>query len=129
VQQDNNAIFTGSGTLVNGSMKLIYPGLCDHNRTGETCPVTSGRGRSGSLGLAVPADPTDPLALNWSKLATNPVANNTGRDPSAAWQIPATGEWQFTTYTGDLFGTMDWVSTPKQSAVACDRPFPREICL
>ena len=40
-----------------------------------------------NLAIAVPANPDDPLQTNWSKEAytTNPIANNTGRDPSTAW--------------------------------------------
>ena len=106
---DNGAIFTGSGTLVNGSMKLIYPGLCDPNATGTGCPPSTGHGHQCNLAVALPSDPADPLATNWSKPSGNPFATNAGRDPSAAWQTPS-GEWQFTTYLGDLFGTMDWIS-------------------
>ena len=105
---DNGAIFTGSGTVVNGSIKLIYPGLCDANAT-RGCPPSTGHGHQCNLAVALPSDPTDPLATNWSKPSGNPFATNAGRDPSAAWQTPI-GEWQFTTYLGDLFGTMDWIS-------------------
>eukprot|EP01052_Picozoa_sp_SAG31_P026444 SAG31_NODE_2395_length_5790_cov_73.555614_5_plen_891_part_00 len=104
---DNGAIYTGSATLVNGSIKLVYPGLCGTNATGKDCPLSTGHGRGCHLGVAVPASTDDPLLTNWSKAAFNPFATNTGRDPSAAWLTPS-GEWQFTTYMGDLFGTMDW---------------------
>ena len=30
---DNAAVFTGSATLVNGSIKLVFPGLCDTDAT------------------------------------------------------------------------------------------------
>lgn len=106
---DNDAVFTGSGTLVNGTIKLVYPGLCNTNATGtDVCAPTTGHGHQCHLGVATPADPMgDVLAHNWTKASFNPFAVNTGRDPSAAWQTRS-GEWQFTTYLGDLFGTMDW---------------------
>ncbi len=108
---DNLAVFTGSGTLVNGTIKLVYPGLCNTNATGsDVCAPTTGHGHQCHLGVATPANPnSDVLAHNWTKASFNPFAVNTGRDPSAAWQTRS-GEWQFTTYLGDLFGTMDWSS-------------------
>jgi sucrose-6-phosphate hydrolase SacC (GH32 family) len=105
---DNGAIYTGSATLVNGSIKLVYPGLCNTNATGSGCPPSTGHGRGCHLGVAVPASTEDAFLTNWSKATFNPFATNVGRDPSAAWQTPS-GEWQFTTYMGDLFGTMDWI--------------------
>lgn len=76
---DNLAIFTGSGTVVNGSIKLIYPGLCSANATGPGCPAAGSKGKGCNLGLAVPATGGDPLSLKFSK-APNAIANGTGRD-------------------------------------------------
>ena len=108
---DNQAVFTGSGTLVNGTIKLVFPGLCNANATGsDVCAPTTGHGHQCHLGVATPTDTKgDILAHNWTKASFNPFAVNTGRDPSSAWQTRS-GEWQFTTYLGDLFGTMDWAS-------------------
>ena len=62
---DNGAIFTGSGTVVNGSMKLIYPGLCSPNATGAGCPIASGRGHQCTLNVALPADATGESVLGY----------------------------------------------------------------
>lgn len=46
----------------------------------------------------------------------NPIANNTGRDPSTAWRTPA-GEWRITTYGSQIYGSMDfkkWYHIGKQ---------------
>ena len=106
---DNWAIFTGSATLVDGKVVQIYPGLCKPVRVGTTCPGAT------NLAIAVPEDPTDPFQTNWTKDGkvgnlvgyTNPIANNTGRDPSTAWQTPA-GEWRITSYGSQIFGSMDF---------------------
>lgn len=39
----------------------------------------------------------------------NPVANNTQRDPSTAWRTKF-GEWRFTTFDTQIFGSMDFKS-------------------
>lgn len=97
---DSTAIYTGSATIVNGSVVQIYPGLC---KVGPGCPGGT------NLCIAVPADPADPLQTNWSKgsYATNPIVNNTGRDPSTAWQTPS-GEWRLTTFDTHIMGSMDF---------------------
>jgi len=83
---DNQAIFSGSTTIVDGKPKIVYPGLC---RRG----VDPGCGTGATYAVAVPADPSDPLYRKWIKPAYNPILNNTGEDPSTAWRSPH-GEWR-----------------------------------
>jgi len=97
---DESAIFTGSGTVVDGKVVQVYPGLCKTSDKG--CPGGT------NLCIAVPADPSDPLQTNWSKTwATNPIVPATGRDPSTAWKTSA-GEWRLTTFDTQTFGSMDF---------------------
>ncbi|CAK0860123.1 unnamed protein product, partial [Prorocentrum cordatum] len=106
---DQNAIFTGSASTVNGETVLVYPGLCDARKAG--CPGGT------NLCIAVPADPADPLQTNWTKdeYAQNPIVNGTQRDPSTAWQNPC-GEWQLTTFDTIIYGSMDFKSWYKIGA-------------
>ena len=99
---DEHAIFTGSATIVDGKVVQVYPGLC-YAKFSESCPGGT------NLAIAVPADPADPLQTNWTKdsYTTNPIVNNTGRDPSTAWQTPA-GEWRLTTFDTMVMGSMDF---------------------
>jgi hypothetical protein len=93
---------------VDGRMTLIYPGVCEKGSS-PACLYGS------TVGLAVPADPADPLSRNFTKdFYKNPIAqvNGTvgpggggppggGGDSSAAWQT-ASGEWRFLTRDKDL---------------------------
>ena len=101
---DEHAIYTGSATVVDGQVVQVYPGLC-YGKFSDYCPGFT------NLAIAVPADPTDPLQTNWSKdtYTVNPIVNNTGRDPSTAWQTPA-GEWRLTTFDTVIMGSMDFKS-------------------
>jgi len=97
---DSSAIYTGSGTVVDGKVVQVYPGLC--NTKDKGCPGGT------NLCIAVPADPSDPLQTNWSKTWTqNPIVPNTGRDPSTAWKT-SSGEWRITTFDTQTFGSMDF---------------------
>ena len=108
---DNWAIFTGSATVVDGAVVQVYPGLCKPVKAGTTCPGAT------NLAIAVPEDPSDPFQTNWTKDGkvgtltgyVNPIANNTGRDPSTAWRTPA-GEWRLTSYGSQIYGSMDFKS-------------------
>ena len=114
---DNQAIFSGSATVVNGTVVLVYPGLCDTQNAdgGENKQCLSGR----NLATAVPADPTDPLLKQWRKrgiIVANSNGNQShpyakpddGKDPSTAWQT-AFGEWRFVTGgTPIMYGSMDF---------------------
>ena len=101
---DEHAIYTGSATVVDGRVVQVYPGLC-YPQFSDNCPGGT------NLAIAVPANVTDPLQTNWTKdaFATNPIVNNTGRDPSTAWQTPA-GEWRLTTFDTIIMGSMDFKS-------------------
>jgi sucrose-6-phosphate hydrolase SacC (GH32 family) len=108
---DEHAIYTGSATIVDGKVVQVYPGLC-YPQFSDDCPGGT------NLAIAVPADPSDPLQTNWSKdtFATNPIVNNTGRDPSTAWKTPD-GEWRLTTFDTIIMGSMDfktWYRIGKQ---------------
>jgi beta-fructofuranosidase len=101
---DSSAIYTGSATIVDGKVVQVYPGLCNTKEAG--CPGGT------NLCIAIASDPTDPLATNWTKDAkvtgaVNPIVNNTGRDPSTAWQTPS-GEWRLTTFDTMIMGSMDF---------------------
>ena len=60
-----------------------------------------------NLALAVPANASDPFHTNWTKDGklgsltgyVNPIANNTGRDPSTAWRTPSGGAYILFNYT------------------------------
>merc|ERR1712232_1126990 len=82
-------------------MTIIYPGVCD--KGSKQCQTGT------TINIAVPANPTDPLATNFSKLDINPIAHcnasvgpggggppGSGGDPSSAWQTPSK-EWRVVT--------------------------------
>merc|ERR1719277_2199456 len=119
---DGNAIYTGSGTVVDGKVVQVYPGLCDTKKAG--CPGGT------NLCIAVPADPSDPLQTNWTKtFAKNPIVPATGRDPSTAWKT-SSGEWRLTTFDTQTFGSMDFKTwyrlgkTPGFARGECPSFFP-----
>ena len=108
---DEHAIYTGSATIVDGKVIQVYPGLC-YAKFSDDCPGGT------NLAIAIPADINDPLQTNWTKdvFTTNPIVNNTGRDPSTAWRTPA-GEWRLTTFDTMIMGSMDfktWYRIGKQ---------------
>ncbi len=98
---DSVAIYSGSATFVNGVPMLVYPGLCEP-RAWPQCQTGT------VLATAVPADLNDALYTNWTKSDTNPIVENAQRDPTTAW-FTAAGEWRFTTYTGTVYGSTDFV--------------------
>ncbi|GER34569.1 beta-fructofuranosidase [Striga asiatica] len=86
---DVNGVWTGSATILeNGQLIMLYTGS-----TNESVQVQN---------LAYPADPSDPLLVNWVKYPGNPVLlppPNTDpkdfRDPTTAWLTPH-GKWRLT---------------------------------
>eukprot|EP00935_MAST-01C_sp_MAST-1C-sp1_P000249 g249.t1 len=102
---DNEAIFTGSAVVVSGAgpdgqpgIVHIYPGLCNKNDW-ASCETGT------LLAQAIPADYAgDELLVNWTKPLTNPVMENTERDPSGPWRTPS-GEWRLRTYDSHVYGT------------------------
>lgn len=100
---DRTAIYSGSCVnSVHGQMTLIYPGVCPKGSSPACLFGTT-------VNLAVPADPSDALSRNFSKLRINPIAQVNGSvgpggggppggggDSSAAWQT-ASGEWRLLT--------------------------------
>jgi hypothetical protein len=80
---DFTAVFTGSATIVDGVIKILYPGLyVTHNQT--TCPNTDPKSSGITINVAVPTNTSDPFLRSWRKNAA-PVLNGTSSDPSTAW--------------------------------------------
>ena len=72
---------------------MMYPGKCNSKglKPGEGC--NDGKGGFTYV-LVVPSNASDPLYTEWTKTGevggkafSNPVVNNTGDDPSTAWQV------------------------------------------
>ncbi|PIM99149.1 Beta-fructofuranosidase (invertase) [Handroanthus impetiginosus] len=86
---DINGVWTGSATILeDGQLVMLYTGS-----TNESVQVQN---------LAYPADPSDPLLIDWVKYSDNPVLvppSGIGpkdfRDPTTAWLTPQ-GKWRFT---------------------------------
>ncbi|KAK6138647.1 hypothetical protein DH2020_027604 [Rehmannia glutinosa] len=86
---DINGVWTGSATILkDGQLVMLYTGS-----TNESVQVQN---------LAYPADPSDPLLVDWIKYPGNPVLvppHGVGpkdfRDPTTAWLTPQ-GKWRFT---------------------------------
>ncbi|PIA35726.1 hypothetical protein AQUCO_03500229v1 [Aquilegia coerulea] len=86
---DINGVWTGSATILkDGSIVMLYTGI-----TKEMYQVQN---------VAYPADPSDPLLINWVKSSANPVLVPPAgidmqdfRDPTTAWSTP-NGNWRFT---------------------------------
>jgi hypothetical protein len=63
---------------------MLDPGYCagtPGTPEGDAC--TTGF----TYNVAVPANASDPLYTKWTKPSYNPIVNNTGDDPSTAWQV------------------------------------------
>ena len=120
---DRCAVYTGSATILAGGPVIMYPGICQQGDPTHNC--TTGT----NLNLAVPSDPGDPLLTNWSKGPTNPVVNNTGRDPSGAWQTTDGNEWRTVTFDGQVFSSSDGFKSWQRAVGTCvnRKPLPR-IC-
>ncbi|KAI3453595.1 hypothetical protein Pfo_010258 [Paulownia fortunei] len=86
---DINGVWTGSATILeDGQLVMLYTGS-----TNESVQVQN---------LAYPADPSDPLLVDWVKYSGNPVlvpppgiGPKDFRDPTTAWLTPE-GKWRFT---------------------------------
>ncbi|KAL6007909.1 Beta-fructofuranosidase, soluble isoenzyme I [Asimina triloba] len=86
---DINGVWTGSATiLANGSLIMLYTSATDRFVQVQN--------------LAFPADPSDPLLLNWKKYDGNPIlvpppgiGEKDFRDPTTAWLGPD-GKWRMT---------------------------------
>ena len=117
---DSVAVYTGSAAVHNGSVVLVYPGVCDGHTPSHT-PINATWPSCGddfqhhyNLVAATPSDPTDPLLRTWRKRV---VANRTERDPSGAWRTPY-GEWRLLTWDGWEYGTMDFETFYKAGQVS-----------
>ncbi|OIV89547.1 hypothetical protein TanjilG_19363 [Lupinus angustifolius] len=86
---DINGVWTGSATILpNGQVVMLYTGS-----TNESVQVQN---------LAYPADPFDPLLVDWIKYPGNPVlfpppgiGYKDFRDPTTAW-LTSEGKWRIT---------------------------------
>ncbi|KAE9597708.1 putative beta-fructofuranosidase [Lupinus albus] len=86
---DINGVWTGSATVLpNGQVIMLYTGS-----TNDSVQVQN---------LAYPADPSDPLLLDWIKYPGNPVlfpppgiGYKDFRDPTTAW-LTSEGKWRIT---------------------------------
>ncbi|GFQ04021.1 acid beta-fructofuranosidase [Phtheirospermum japonicum] len=86
---DINGVWTGSATILqDDQLVMLYTGS-----TNESVQVQN---------LAYPADPSDPLLMDWVKYSGNPVLVPPAgiepqdfRDPTTAWLTPQ-GKWRFT---------------------------------
>ncbi|KAI3523090.1 hypothetical protein L1887_01146 [Cichorium endivia] len=86
---DEQGVWTGSATILpDGQLVVLYTGS-----TNESVQVQN---------LAYPADPSDPLLINWVKYPGNPVLvpppgidGKDFRDPTTAWNTPQ-GKWRIT---------------------------------
>ncbi|OAY59981.1 acid beta-fructofuranosidase [Manihot esculenta] len=84
---DQNGVWTGSATILpDGKIVMLYTGS-----TNESVQVQN---------LAYPADPNDPLLLDWVKYSGNPVlvpppgiGTKDFRDPTTAWYT-SEGKWR-----------------------------------
>lgn len=84
---DANGVWTGSATILpDGQVIMLYTGS-----TNESVQVQN---------LAYPADPSDPLLVEWVKYSNNPVLVpppgihfKDFRDPTTAWLTPE-GKWR-----------------------------------
>ncbi|QHO19881.1 hypothetical protein HN873_035984 [Arachis hypogaea] len=84
---DANGVWTGSATILSdGQLVMLYTGS-----TNESVQVQN---------LAYPADPSDPLLLNWTKYDKNPVLSpppgihyRDFRDPTTA-MLTSEGKWR-----------------------------------
>ncbi|XXG77832.1 hypothetical protein AAC387_Pa08g1906 [Persea americana] len=107
---DINGVWTGSATfLPNGSIVMLYTGSTHHHVQVQN--------------LAFPADPSDPLLIQWTKFAGNPVLlppSGIGpkdfRDPTTAW-LSQDGTWRLavgskvgTTGVSLVYKTYDFLS-------------------
>ncbi|XP_026407082.1 acid beta-fructofuranosidase-like [Papaver somniferum] len=86
---DSNGVWTGSATILpDGSLVMLYTGS-----TNESVQVQN---------VAYPADPNNPLLVEWVKYENNPVllpppgiGSKDFRDPTTAWRTP-NGNWKIT---------------------------------
>ncbi|KAL2962291.1 hypothetical protein AAZX31_17G134000 [Glycine max] len=86
---DMQGVWTGSATILpNGEIIMLYTGS-----TNESVQVQN---------LAYPADPSDPLLVDWIKYPGNPVlvpppgiGTKDFRDPTTAW-LTSEGKWRIT---------------------------------
>ncbi|XP_027361084.1 acid beta-fructofuranosidase isoform X2 [Abrus precatorius] len=84
---DKNGVWTGSATILpDGQIIMLYTGS-----TNDSVQVQN---------LAYPADPSDPLLIDWIKYPSNPVlfpppgiGTKDFRDPTTAW-LTSEGKWR-----------------------------------
>ncbi|XVF51681.1 hypothetical protein PTKIN_Ptkin04bG0204100 [Pterospermum kingtungense] len=114
---DKNGVWTGSATILpDGKIVMLYTGS-----TTEAVQVQN---------LVYPADPSDPLLINWVKYPGNPVLvpppdidKKDFRDPTTAW-LTSEGKWRITigskinkTGIALVYDTKDFINYEKLDGV------------
>jgi beta-fructofuranosidase len=111
---DRLALFSGSATIVDGHVVVIYPGLCNSTSSewpSCTCQPNNYFCRNDTTNhyahnmiSASPANLSDPTYTHWHKRI---LINNTDADYSAAWRTPS-GEWRLTGASGLVYGSQNF---------------------
>ncbi|DBB18751.1 hypothetical protein WJX82_009075 [Trebouxia sp. C0006] len=86
---DNNGVFSGSATVVNGTPILLYTGVDNFTEYGYYYQT-----QAMATPSPLPPSNPDPLLTHWTKSAQNPIISNTPlggshsqfRDPATSWQ-------------------------------------------
>eukprot|EP01043_Picozoa_sp_COSAG02_P024466 COSAG02_NODE_1337_length_13193_cov_9.142050_5_plen_565_part_00 len=113
---DKAAIWTFSATIVDGTPRIIYPGIAGTNLSNGDCGRASTGEGCFTHSLALPANASDPWLEDWEKPDRNPIVqrvNGTGinaasRDPSTAWRT-SRGEWRYMNARADIFSSLDFL--------------------
>lgn len=97
---DQNGIFTGSITIVNGIPTIVYTGITNSNAQVQC--------------LARPSNLSDPMLTNWTKLSQNPIIQlPNGRDPSTAFEDDSNNYYLIYGYGTPDFGGQGVLFTSK----------------
>jgi beta-fructofuranosidase len=112
---DKAAIWTFSATIVDGTPRIVYPGIAGTNLSNGDCGSASPGEGCFTHSLALPGNISDPWLEDWVKPALNPIVqkvNGTGiniasRDPSTAWRTAA-GEWRYMDAKADIYSSNDF---------------------
>ena len=108
---DRLALFSGSATIVDGRVVVIYPGLCNSTSNewpsctclpnNHYCRNDTTNHYAHNMIAATPANLSDPTYARWNKRV---LINNTDADYSAAWRTPS-HEWRITGASGLVYGS------------------------
>ena len=123
---DRYAIYSGSATVIDfgdgGRPFIIYPGLSLHDEW-PACPP-----KRANFVQAVPTNLSDPLLISWQKPGYNPIHNGSAKDPSAAWETAAGGEWRFSDNAGAIYSSSDFARWRLLGLMGDKNRFPTGDC-